>query len=683
MLLRPTDPTTEIIARPQLDGAMISARLPERDEHFIKAVRACHLRWDGGAWRRTIGELAGDPADRMVELCVHILAAGFSIQIGDEIGARIADQDYAPEQRRWIVTGKGAYEGWLRIWWGYGEPDFYRRAQFLSGSTYDPGTKCVVVPIESFAEVVDFAEMHGFEVHPKAQDLIDAQRLRVQSAVVVDVEIDEPETPAWRRPRLSTEPVVVPDDLRDVVPPPAFTTTTEMLPHQTPAVAHIERMRVGGLFMDMGTGKTRCAIELVHKRQRRISRVIWFCPVSLKTTAVHEIIKHTDCAPEQIYAFDDDTTTRTLPRATWYIVGLESISSSDRVTLAANAIIDEHAMVIVDESSYIKGHASKRTRRITQMASRARYRLILTGTPLSQGVEDLFAQMAFLDERALGYGSFYSFAANHLEYHPDYPGLVVRAHNTQHLAAKVAPYIYQITKDEAGLDLPKKLYENRYFDFTPDQTYWYHRAKEEILLNQPDDETDSYVIFQLFGALQQVASGFWNGTPFVSFEHRRLLTLQTILDGIDEDEPVIIWCKYRYSVDAISKALGNAVALYHGDLSETDRDAELARWRAGDARYLVATMATGAHGLTLTEARYAVFYESSFKYSERLQAEDRIHRIGQDRRPTYISIYACCGIEERIELALNRKENLARAFRRDVVRAKDRAAKTRQLVENL
>jgi len=104
--------------------------------------------------------------------------------------------------------------------------------------------------------------------------------------------------------------------------------------------------------------------------------------------------------------------------------------------------------VICDESSYIKGHSAIRTNRITYISSRAKYRLALTGTPISQGVEDLFAQMRFLSPKILGYRSFYSFAANHLEYSDKYPGMVVRAHNLEYIAAKIQPYVYQVTKEE-------------------------------------------------------------------------------------------------------------------------------------------------------------------------------------------------------------------------------------------
>lgn len=71
----------------------------------------------------------------------------------------------------------------------------------------------------------------------------------------------------------------------------------------------------------------------------------------------------------------------------------------------------------------------------------------------------------------------------------------------------------------------------------------------------------------------------------------------------------------------------------------------------------------------ISDLGYSVFYENSFKYAERVQAEDRTHRIGQTRRPTYIDVYASCGIERRIAEAIVRKEDVAQSFRRAVDRA--------------
>lgn len=478
---------------------------------------------------------------------------------------------------------------------------------------------------------------------------------------------------------------------------PTWQTTTNLYSHQQPAVDKLRRSRVGGLFMEMGTGKTRTAIELAWLRRERIDHVVWFCPVSLKETIRYEIGKHTSYAHgAAVCVFDDRTAIDNLPEALWYVVGIESMSSSNRVTLAVNHLITERTMVIVDESSYIKGHKSRRTQRITLLAERARYRLLLTGTPISQGVVDLFAQMKFLSPKILGYRSFHTFARNHLVYSDKYPGQIVRSLRADVLAERIQPYTYQVTKEEC-LDLPSKLYERRYCGLTRQQDDWYERAKNEILAWLDDDHTDSAVaIFTLFGALQQIVCGFWNRRDYgtgevehIEIPHDRIELLLAAVADIPPGEQVIIWSKFHYSIDQIVAALRReygeaATAEFHGRLSEKARHAQLDRWRAdADCRFLVATQASGGHGLTLNEANHVIFYSNEFKYSTRIQAEDRCHRIGQTRPVTYIDIICSGSIDTRIDEALRRKANAAAEFRAEVERVKDDRQMMKEMIKTL
>lgn len=460
---------------------------------------------------------------------------------------------------------------------------------------------------------------------------------------------------------------------------------TTLFEFQRPAVDKLIKSRIGGLFMDMGLGKTRIVIEMAHMRQNRISNVVWFTLVNLKETVRQEILKHTDATDADICVFDDKTK-QPVRNAFWYVVGIESMSSSNRVTLAANSIINASTFMVVDESTYIKGHHSRRTARITAMGRRAKYRMILTGTPMTQGVVDLFAQMRFLSPKILGYNSFYSFARNHLEYSEKYPGMVIRSHRTDYLAAKIAPYVYQVTKEDAGVNLPKKLYDSRYCGLTWLQAEVYEEAKAWIFDRILDDDfADDLYLFQLFTALQQIVSGFWtkydsdgNGTFHEYDEFRSSLLMDTIT-SLPAQDKIIIWCKYRYSVQKITGLLqsecGNAsVAQFYGDLSEVQRNQSIVDFRKS-ARFLVATQSSGGHGLTLNEAAYAIYYENEFKYANRVQSEDRNHRIGQTRRPVYIDLWADCGIERRIRDALAKKGNAAESFRREVKAVRDKGRK--------
>jgi SNF2 family DNA or RNA helicase len=679
MIVRPSVPVSEIVARLSFTTRSIRVVYAERCEAFNAVVKGWGCYWVAPGWTRNLGNLNGTAEDRAAELGRLLLSENYVVEFPtEELAQKALAGDYEPECPRWLLVGKGEYAGWFRLYWKKPE-DFYHQARRIAGSQYDPLTYCVVVPSAQFAQVLDFAQLYDFRQTEAAQKLLEMARGQKEQALVADVVMPNTKAEEWQRPVLQTTDVgPVPPELQDTVPW-EFGLTTTLLPHQEPAVEKMRPLRVGALFMDMGTGKTRCAIELAYLRRARLSNVVWFCPVGLKETVAVEIRKHTNAAASAIYSFDEHTSGDTLPPARWYLIGTESMSNSDRVILAADRIIGADSMVVMDESDMIRTYDAKRTEWITRIAARARYRLCLTGTPMSQGVQDLFAQLYFLDPRILGYQSFYSFMANHLEYSADYPNMVVRAHNTDWLAAKMQPYVYQITKEEAGLNLPPKLYDRRYFALTEEQSYAYEQVKWDLLINEQGDMLDPYVIFQLFTALQQITSGFlYRGDKVTEFPCRRWGELQNIISRLPDTERVIIWVKYRHSVEVIRQGLteryaANAVALLHGELTEEQRSAELTRFRE-EARFLVATMATGGRGLTLNEAAYSVFYENDFKYANRLQAEDRNHRIGQMRRPTYIDIVSRSGIEERIMESLEKKGNVVESFRRKIKQLKKMTA---------
>lgn len=450
--------------------------------------------------------------------------------------------------------------------------------------------------------------------------------------------------------------------------------------HQHAAAEKLRGLRVGALFQDPGTGKTRTAIELAKLRQHRIHRVVWLCPVAAKATIRHEILKHTTLTPSDIHVFDDKTRSNHLPDAYFHIIGTESLSSSDRVTLAAHALIDDRTLVVADESDMLRTHYAKRTLRATMLAQPAWGRLVLTGTPVPEGVQNLYAQMRFLDQRILGYRSWYSFAQEHVQYDPDHRGRVRQVLHKDVLANRIAPYVYQVTRAEC-LDLPAQVWDAWYFEPTPEQRNAYARAKWELLDCLNDEEITRVEIYCLFTALQQIASGFWNRrnpvtgeVELLEFEHGRLDALAAAVNRLPADAKAIIWCKYHHSLSQVEGRLAalGGVALHHGKMGEKERAEQLEGWRQPvGPRFLVGTAATGGRALTLNEASYAFFYERGFSYTENYQAELRNHRIGTSSKVTYTDISGGTGIERRIEDAYASKSSLSRMFQQQIAGVKD------------
>jgi SNF2 family DNA or RNA helicase len=453
---------------------------------------------------------------------------------------------------------------------------------------------------------------------------------------------------------------------------------TKLLEHQQKAFDKLHELKVGALFMDMGTGKTRTSIQFIKHRLDKIDRVIWFCPVSAKKEIKKDILKHTYLKNKSIYIFNNKTNSKNIPNCLIYIVGIRSMSRSKRIISTVNKIVTENSFIVVDESHYIKGHNSACTKWITRIGERSKYRLILTGTPISQGIVDLYAQMKFLSPKILGYNSFYSFAANHLEYSEKYPGLIVKAHNVGHITNRINPFVYQITKEEC-LDLPKKVYKRFWFNMTNEQRDYYDYVKEFFLKKiEYEDIIDSFLIFQLFSALQQVVSGYHHdikAKKVIPLKHNRIDILNEIIEEIPKDKKIIIWAKYNYDIEQIKKYLANnqnnKVSLFYGKLNEQQRQEQLDLFRK-ENRFFLATQSCGGQSITLNESTYTIFYNNEFKYANRIQAEDRNHRIGQTNTVVYSDVLCNHSIDAMIDANLYKKQNIVDSFKNQIDKIKDK-----------
>ncbi len=425
---------------------------------------------------------------------------------------------------------------------------------------------------------------------------------------------------------------------------------TELLPHQVPAYEKLIKIKVGALYLEMGLGKTRTAIELIKNRLDRgkINHVLWFCPCSVKTNLVRDIKKHSE-------GLLDITT----------IMGIESISMSDREYLRALDIISKYkCYLIIDESNLIKNFFAKRTSRIIELSTKCEYKLILNGTPVTRDEVDLYSQWYVLDRRIFGYRSYWSFEANHLEY--DEYGRVQRVLNVDYLTNKIAPYSYQLKKSDAGIELPPKQYYNYYFGMTSAQTYHYEGVRDLMLADV--DEFDSTTIYRLLTALQLVTSGrrmdklkgHLKHSPFFKDfgDNPRIQALSNNVHGMEGK--CIIWCKYTFEIEDVNRLLmemGFTTALFHGGISLRQREKEMDRFTK-DAQFLIANKACGGYGLNLQFCNNMIYYSNDYNWGTRIQSEDRVHRLGQEKTVFITDIIADSKIDERIRDNLDRKGDL-------------------------
>lgn len=419
---------------------------------------------------------------------------------------------------------------------------------------------------------------------------------------------------------------------------------TELYPHQSEAVEKLLPLRVGALFMEHGTGRTRTAIELVRRRTGKFSAVIWFCPYAIKENIRAEILKHCGAiAP------------------CWNIIGIESMSSNLAAITEALDRIDDRAFVILDQSHYIKGYRAKRSNRIVRAAARARYRLIMSGLPISQGVQDLFMQFTFLSSKILGYRSFYSFSANHLEYDRYHPQKVIRAHNLEYLSAKIAPYVYQTTREACG-ELPERLYSVRRFRMNPLQRELYRRLKERVL---QAGVFNSHSLFTLFTRLQQVLSGFCPDRHgrLRPLGNPRLEALEELLLSLGSRVRIVIWAKFQFDLDTLESQLPpEETVVLRAGIPPEEQEKILSAFRS-ERRILVASVKLSRCPLDLNAADVVIFYNNTFSYAERVRAEERCQTPGRRRTIRCIDLLCADSIDEKIRQSLLRKNGVAVEFR--------------------
>lgn len=435
---------------------------------------------------------------------------------------------------------------------------------------------------------------------------------------------------------------------------------TSLLPWQERAVQKLIGIRVGALYMEQGTGKTRTALEMIWRRRDKMNRVLWLCPCSIIRSIQADITKHCVWDASRLWVY-----------------GIESLSSSVRLYDLLDAFVSAGpCMIVVDESNLVKNDLAIRTRNISRLASKCRYRLILNGTPISRNISDLYAQWCILDWRILGYRSYYRFAANHLEYDPKRPGRIVRTHNVDYLTEKIAPYCYQVTREEC-MELPPKVYESRNYLMTNEQYDHYYQVADDMLFSL--DELRPSTIYRMFSALQAVISGKYvhdNGKHFRTspmfespLDNPRIQELISLLDKIG-DEKSIIFCKYSDEVNAICNLLDGKAVKLTGDVPQKVRQ-DVVNSFADSFQYLVANKNCAGYGLNLQFCRNVIYFSNDWDLATRLQSEDRVHRIGQEQEVHIYDIIASHTLDVRIRDCLVRKEKLLNVLRGEIDDQKD------------
>ena len=437
-------------------------------------------------------------------------------------------------------------------------------------------------------------------------------------------------------------------------------------------------------FMEMGTGKSKVLVDniamLYDKGKINAALIIapkgvyrnWFSqeiPNHLPSHIEHKKVlwtaltsKTKDKEYHELFKVDYDLHI--------LVMNVEAFSTKKGVEFASKFLSCHNTIMAIDESTTIKTPTAKRTRTIVELGKRAKYRRILTGSPVTKSPLDLYKQCEFLDPWLLGFQSYYAFRQRYAQMvERNFGGrrvqLVVSYKRLDELSGKLEPFSYRVLKEDC-LDLPEKIYIKRIVELTDEQKKLYSTMKQMAIAHMNGKVLSAPNVLSQLMRLHQITCGHFKSDDgqVQEVKNRRL---EELMDVLDETEgKAIIWANYVYDIENIVKTIKaqygeESVVQYYGAIPADVRQKNIERFQDmnSKARFFVGNPQTGGYGITLTCANTVIYYSNGYDLEKRLQSEDRAHRIGQKKSVTYVDLIAESTVDEKIVKALRKKIDIA------------------------
>lgn len=435
--------------------------------------------------------------------------------------------------------------------------------------------------------------------------------------------------------------------------------------HQVEALEFVKAKPGSMLAMDMGTGKSRVAIDLIKEHGYR--RTLILCPLSIVSGVW----------PGQFETHDG--TVSVLPLDNFPARPYRSQSAADRKAYVVTKALEQDEplavvvnyesayrgflgktlmdtpwdLLVMDESHRIKSPGGVVSRFCSRLSDRIPQRLALTGTPMPHSPMDIYAQFRALDKSVYGtsntkFKSRYAILGGFSNHQ------VVAFQNLDELQAKFQSLSYRVTIDEV-MDLPETLDIYNYCELSPKARQVYHNLEEDFIADLEEGRITAANALARLLRLQQITSGFARSEDGsdIGLDTGKTRLLRDILEGIGS-EPVVVFCRFRYDLAAIAD-IARELSLPVWEIS--GRTKELDQWQANGG-VLAVQIQAGGLGLDLTQARYAMYYSLGFSLGDYLQSRARLHRPGQKDSVRYIHLMARDSVDEKVISALHKRQDV-------------------------
>lgn len=461
-----------------------------------------------------------------------------------------------------------------------------------------------------------------------------------------------------------------------------FVFKTQPFTHQKVTFSFTRALDCSAIFLEQGLGKAKAAIDLAtwRFRKKQIRRCFVVCPVYVMTQWLVEIDRHGHDDFKNYILLEGSSAKRQklleeLPAewAGFIIINYDGLLPLReyllRRQLSSNKIFE---MMVLDESSKIKHAQSMRSKLSWRLGLTVKYRNIMTGTPITQTIEDIFSQYRFLNASIFGpYAT--AFRAQFLVMGGFENREIIGYKNVAALMKRIYSVAIRFTKDRC-LDIPPKIYERREARLDAASTSKYLEFEKRCVAEFDGKTISAQLVMTKLMKLSQITGGFIyeQGPDGKKIGTIRLATnpkLHDLAELLEEVLPkkVIVWYRFEAEremlVELLKKLRINFVAIGKG-VSKEDKKTAVSTFQNDDKCKLFLANVTAGIGITLTKAEVVIYYSNSYSYEDRIQSEDRCHRIGLDHKVTYIDMVAVLAngrktIDSDVLLIKDGKERLA------------------------
>lgn len=430
--------------------------------------------------------------------------------------------------------------------------------------------------------------------------------------------------------------------------------------YQKDGIGWIGKMSENGLNViladEMGLGKTIQALAAIASSRRKNEAgclpTLILCPSSLVENWEMEALKFTPSLKILVLRGPDRLQLTAEINKSDIVISSYALAQRD-IEMYGNFNFN---YLILDEAQHIKNPDTANARTCKSIS--AEHKLVLTGTPLENSAEELWSIFDFLHPGMLG--SYRSFKLR-------YAGIRDDEGIQRELAIRVAPFILRRKKLEVATELPEKLEQIVYCEMDEEQRGFYNQLLEKGRDECADFIKGKITKFDMLTCLLRLRQFCCNPALLpANFTMRNAKSAKTelmqelLMESIDSGHRLLLFSQFTSLLKIVRTWLDEKSIKYeYLDGSTTDRMDRVMNFNnSPDIPVFLLSLKAGGSGLNLTAADRVIIYDPWWNPAVEMQATDRTHRIGQDKKVCSMKLVVKDSVEEKMLTLQQKKQRM-------------------------